>query len=432
MKQETAKAFLKPTKIIWMIIPVAACLIFGTLIGNALGVLDKFPDYDIFLHLLSGILGVAVGYVFIGSGKKPEDKNGIIFVSFASLCFSAAVTCLSEICEFLYDFCMGTNYVHVDLLDDGHWFYRLFGKGLTELIPNQQRILDTDEDMLISVMAAFAATAVLYIGLRIKHKDLCRKKKKVKAAGKKPCLRNRIIDRLYEEKEKLDRECSIADIALWWSVRAVMIYAAFNMVTAEAILLSANLLGTFSISLLHILTSRDSMFNRLNYRLQSVITVIVFLGSWCGNYVFAYGILPRFDLFLHFISGAMSTAAGYFVAKTLIDLKNNSSASSVAMFSFSFSTLVIVSHEIVEFIGDFIWGTTNQGFDWGPTSESFFFKVFGQGAGNTELYYLFDTMYDMLLAMSTTIITTLIIFIFIKASKKQPARSLDRQNELVS
>ena len=224
MKQETAKAFLKPTKIIWMIIPVAACLIFGTLIGNALGVLDKFPEYDIFLHLLSGILGVAVGYVFIGSGKKPEDKNGIIFVSFASLCFSAAVTCLSEICEFLYDFCMGTNYVHVDLLDDGHWFYRLFGKGLTELIPNQQRILDTDEDMLISVMAAFAATAVLYIGLRIKHKDLCRKKKKVKAAGKKPCLRNRIIDRLYEEKEKLDRECSIADIALWWSVRAVMIY----------------------------------------------------------------------------------------------------------------------------------------------------------------------------------------------------------------
>ena len=94
------------------------------------------------------------------------------FASFFSLAFSATVACVREIIEFLTDFQLGTNLMKMDVADDSHWFYRLFGKGMTELIPNQQRILDTDEDMLLAVLSAFVAAGVLYIYLRIKNKSL--------------------------------------------------------------------------------------------------------------------------------------------------------------------------------------------------------------------------------------------------------------------
>jgi hypothetical protein len=40
-----------------------------------------------------------------------------------------------------------------------------------------------------------------------------------------------------------------------------------------------------------------------------------------------------------------------------------------------------------------------------PGDDSFFFKVFGRGHENRMLYYLFDTVYDVLLAFVTTIIS---------------------------
>ena len=67
--------------------------------------------------------------------------------------------------------------------------------------------------------------------------------------------------------------------------------------------------------------------------------------------------------------------------------------------------------EVSEFIGDFIWGTTNQGFYWGPTESSFLFKVFGRGAYNTAMYPLYDTFYDVLLAIVTTVPTVAAVYI---------------------
>ena len=67
--------------------------------------------------------------------------------------------------------------------------------------------------------------------------------------------------------------------------------------------------------------------------------------------------------------------------------------------------------EVFEFFGDFLFGSANQGFYWGPTDDSFFFKVFGHGTGNTQLYYLFDTVYDELLAFSTTVVATVWLYI---------------------
>lgn len=397
----------------------------GAFVGKILGVLEKYPDYDIFLHILAGCVGVCIGYYITVALNEPKTKNEIFFTAFSSLVISSSITCLREVAEFLYDFWMGTNLVHVDLVPDDHWLYRLFGKGMTELIPNQQRILDTDEDMALAIFSAFISMTVLFLYLRIENKAVYSAEKQKCEISFKGILQ-KIRKKFCAEADKIRKDCAQWEVTLWWCVRILMVYAAFNMPNvAEAILLSANLLGTFAITLLHFATSERNPLNKLSYRVQTAVTIMVFLGSYCGNYVFVYNILGRFDLFLHFISGALSVTGGYYLSRTLIEIRTKKQAQLSAIFALCFSGLVIPTHEIVEFIGDFIWGTTNQGFNWGPTSESFFFKVFGQGVGNTQLYYLFDTMYDMLLAISMSLIAFVILYIgLIYKVKKQEKTKL--------
>ena len=186
-----------------------------------------------------------------------------------------------------------------------------------------------------------------------------------------------------------------------------MLYAFVVMENrAEATLLSANLVGTFAITLVHIIFPEGSFFSKVSYRVQSLITVIVFLGSYCGNYVWIYNIVPRFDLFLHLISGVLCVMGGYYIALTLIKPDSRKNVLIITGFAALFSFFIMPAWEISEFVGDFIWGTANQGFYWGPTDESFLFKVFGWGAHNTALYPLYDTFYDVLECSSKPVVAT--------------------------
>ena len=110
---------------------------------------------------------------------------------------------------------------------------------------------------------------------------------------------------------------------------------------------------------------------------------------------------------------------GYYVALTLVEHKSRKDSFLISLFSFCFSCFIMPAWEVSEFIGDFIWGTSNQGFYWGPTDDSFFFKVFGHGIGNTQLYYLFDTVYDVLLAMVTTVITFVLLYAALEYKRKK-------------
>ncbi|MBR3816917.1 MAG: hypothetical protein IKJ27_09350 [Clostridia bacterium] len=408
---------------------------FGTVVGKCFGVLDIYPEYDVFLHLMAGFICVAIGYHIALALNKPTDKSGNFFTVFASFTISCTVAGIREIAEFIMDFELGTNFLHAEIVSDDHWFYQLFGRGMTDSIRwggvlAQQRLYDTDEDMLLAIISSLAAVAILYVWLRIKNKEFYSAKEKEKKANRLS-LGTVFAQKLRNEKEKMLNDCNVCDFVLWWSVRALMIYAAFNMVKAEAILLSVNLLGTFAVSLIHLIAPSSSVLSRLSYRVQSIVTVIVFLGSYCGNYIFLYGILPRYDLFLHFTSGAMSMAAGYYLSKAFFEITNKKQAFLSAIFALSFSGMIMPVHEIIEFIGDFLWGTDNQGFSWAPTSESFFFKVFGEGVGNTELYYVFDTMYDMLLAWSTALMgfAVLLVWLMVKTKKHKGRPEINEAEE---
>ncbi|MBQ8504396.1 MAG: hypothetical protein IJ491_09015 [Clostridia bacterium] len=385
----------------------AVTALFGGVIGFGFDVLEKYPEYDIFLQALSGIIGVALGYYFTVALNPVRTKNDLTFTAFSSLVISGTIVAVRKFVQFFIDFYTGSNLLHCEMVEDEHWLYRVFGFGMS---PEAQRpLLDTDEDFAISILFSLLSTGVLYLYMRLKNKALfVREAVKEKFTFRSiPC---RIKERISLEIEKVRNDCSIWDILLWWCTRAVMVYAFIVMENrAEATLLLANLVGTFAITLVHFILPKNSVLTKVSYKAQSLITIIVFLGSWCGNFVGVYYITPRFDLFLHLISGYLCVMGGYYVALTLFKPENKRKALLISVFALCFSFFIMPFWEVSEFIGDFIWGTSNQGFYWGPTDDSFFFKVFGHGVGNTKLYYLFDTFYDMLLAVVSTVGTFIVL-----------------------
>lgn len=391
--------------------------IFGGVIGFGFDIMDKYPEYDIFLQALSGVLGVALGYCISVSLQKPVTKNEYTFSAFCALCISGTITAVRKFVQFFIDFYTGSNLLHCEMVEDSHWLYQLFGFGMS---PEAQRpLLDTDEDFTISILFSLISTGVLYLFNRIRNKALyIRDEKREKFTVKSITLR--VKERVSLEIQKMKRDCSIWDFLLWWCTRAVMVYAFITMENrAEATLLLANLVGTFAITLVHFILPKNSVLTNVSYKAQSLITIIVFLGSWCGNFVGVYLITPRFDLFLHFVSGYLCVMGGYYIALTLMKPDSKKKVLLISLFSLFFSFFIMPFWEVSEFIGDFIWGTSNQGFYWGPTAESFFFKVFGTGFGNTKLYYLFDTFYDMLLALVTTVATFTLLYIILLVKAKK-------------
>ncbi|MGN0486664.1 MAG: hypothetical protein ACI4GB_05460 [Acutalibacteraceae bacterium] len=399
---------------------VCVSAFFGAGIGKGLGVLAEYPDYDIFLHILAGFVGVFSGYYIVQVLRPAKKKSDFTFSVFFSLCFSGALTTLREITEFFIDFFTGRSLTRCYFISDDHWFFRLFGYGMS---PYEQRpLFDTDEDMLISLVFSFISTGILYLGLRRKNSDLFHTAKE--KTGAAVSISQRIKNKFALEYQKLMAETTVGDRLLWWMTRAAMIYAFCTMESrAEANLLLANLIGTFGITIIHFIAPSDSALCRLSYRTQTYITLMVLMGSYAGNYVFVYGILGRYDLFLHFISGFFCVLAGYQLALTLIRPETRRDNLLLVSFSIFLSWFIMSAHEVTEFLGDFIWGTSNQSFYWGPSDDSFFFKLFGTGAGNKMLYYLFDTMYDMLIASSAAIIMTLILFVFLEIRRRQSEKS---------
>ena len=394
----------------------------STVTGLGFGVLEKHPDFDLVIQLAGGIFSGALGYYIAMALRTPKNKNESLFVTFFTFCFSGTVTIFRKLTEFFSDFWFGTNLCHVEFVEDNHWLYRICGLAMS---PEAQRpLLDTDEDFIFSIIGGVLSAAVVYLKFRLKSKELFEGKRKDLSALFRGIL-PRIRDKIELEIRKVSEDTGIFDRLFWWCIRLCMLYAFFEWDNrAEATLMLANLIGTFAITLVHLIFPRDSVLSKISYKTQTLITVIVFLGSYGGNYCEIYYIVPRFDLFLHFVSGVLCVLGGYYIALTLVKLKTRKDSLLISIFALAFSCFIMPAWEISEFVGDFIWGTSNQGFYWGPTEDSFFFKAFGHGVGNTQLYYLFDTVYDVLLAMVTTVITFIALYIWLEYRRKKTVNIL--------
>ena len=387
------------------------CLVaaLGSGLGFGFDVFQSFPEYDVPLSLFGGLIGVAIGYYISVALRKPQTGKDFNFTAFMAFCISCALAVPKEIFQFFTDYFTGRNLVHCEIPQDDHWLFGIIGT--MGSMPEQRYLIDFSEDITLCVIGAFIATAVLYLYLHLKNKDAFIKSRKRISLSLKD-VPSRCREKIAYEIQKVKAQTNIWDMLLWWSVRIVMIFAFITMENrAEAVLLGVIALGTFAISILHFVFPKDSMFCKINYRVQTLIVIIAFLGSYCGNYVGVYAYASRFDTLLHFVSGFIGSMAGYYIALTLVKPKSKGSVLAVCLFATAFSLAIIPIHEMTEFIGDFIWGTTNQGFMWEPSDNVLIYRLFGHGVGNELLIRLYDTMYDMSLATTTSIISFFMLWL---------------------
>ena len=397
------------------------CLValFGSGLGFGFGLFQKFTEYDVLLSLFGGMIGTAIGYYISIAFRKPYTRKGFNYTAIMSFCISNALIIVREVTQFWIDFYTGRTLVGCVPVGDDHWLIKLVGPMLS--LPEHRVLYDFSEDVTLNVVGAGVATAVLYINLISKNREVFTINKNAPAQLKElfSNFSQRCKDKIAFEIAKVKEQTNTADILLWWCTRIVVLYAVLTFENkAEATLLFVVSLGTVAITALHLVTPKDSMFCKINYRVQSLLCIIVFLGSYCGNYVGVYAYAARFDTFLHFTSGFIGFFAGYYIAQTLVKPNNRKEQLSLCLFALAFAMTIIPIHEMTEFIGDYIWGTTNQGFMWEPEPDKMIYVIFGRGKDDPMLVKIFDTMYDMILASTSSIISFAVVFFsFVKKSK---------------
>ena len=364
---------------------------------------------DIPLQLFGSVAVTLVSYFIISKAAKPKDKASKYFTALYAFSVSETLIIIRKIMQFFIDFFAGTNLMQAHTLPDDHWFFRVFGFGMSPL--DQRPVFDMGEDLLLGTLGTLltAIGLFVYAGIRNRSTD-----KKPKLSFAERCSRKYNI-----EMQKLRQQTNLCDIMLWWIVRALMLHAFITMENrAEATLLLVNFLGTVAITVIHIIAPSDSFLGRINYRIQTLLTIMVFWGSYGGNYIFLYAFIEHYDKKLHFLSGVICVLAAYYLASAFIDKKSKGGRALIGIFAAAFSLMIIPVHEMTEFVGDFLWGTVNQGYRWIPEADSTFYKIFGSGAENLALNSVFDTVNDALFALSSTVIAMIPMSVYLIVCKK--------------
>ncbi len=228
-------------------------------------------------------------------------------------------------------------------------------------------------------------------------------------------------------------EMTVAEYISWWVVRLLLIYAVIMHTDyREKVLCAVNTLALFAVPLLHFIAPKKSLIGNLPYRSQHVINLMEICGSFLGNFIFLYGVIPKYDRILHAVSGPAAVVAGYFVYKAILKKEGREKDVSPLLGTvcgMGFSFMIIPLWEITEFFGDFFWGTANQSYWYAPADDDIFYKIFGHGAitdgGQLPLW---DTMMDMIDASVTTLVFSLIFYFILRAIvKKQASKSSENK-----
>lgn len=378
---------------------------------------------DIPLQFFGSVFCVVISYCIISKIWKPQDKASGTFMVLYAFSISETLMIVRKIIQFMVDFFVGSNLMQTQSVGDDYWLFKVFGMGMSPV--DQRPVFDMGEDFFLSTLGTLLASIGLFVYLRIKNK-------KTPKQEKLP-FTQRLVAKYDYEMHKLTEQTTLADRMVWWCVRFLMLHAFLTMENrAEATLLLVNFFGTIAITILHVFAPTGSFLGRIHYRVQTLLTVIVFWGSYGGNYIVLYGFIDKFDKKLHFLSGVICVLAAYYLATEFIGKKTKGSKILVGVFAAVFSLMIIPVHEMTEFVGDFLWGTVNQGYRWIPEADSTFYKIFGLGAENIALNSVFDTMNDALFATTATVIAMVPLVIYLVVKKKDKACKADTEKQTVN
>ncbi len=239
-------------------------------------------------------------------------------------------------------------------------------------------------------------------------------------------LKNKINYEVSRRKGELKR----VEYVLLWIMRAALIFSIFYAKThgrPSHILLAiiCNFAATFCVSVFSVVFPEKLLIGRLPYKTQVYISYFAFLGSTIGQALnIGWSLIDNYDKWLHLFSGYLVVFMGYHIFKAISPKKEVDKKQ--AMFAgFGFSCIVAIGWEVFEFMADFyIPGSNNQGYNLSPDYTMLFFKIFGHGAGNEGQYPVYDTMFDLLVAIVGAVLALIAFIIMEKVGAKVKTKRL--------
>lgn len=234
---------------------------------------------------------------------------------------------------------------------------------------------------------------------------------------------NKIKSFINNEIQTLKKDVTVFEYISWWILRVIQAGALIHLVITNpedgnVLLLSLNLLATFTITLVRIILIPKKLILKIPYRCQTWLNFMIFFGSFLAQGMRWNWKVPSFDKILHFIAGAVILLIGNELMNMFIRKDDRISPMFRTFAATGFSYLAIVIWEIFEFFVDFYWvESQNQAYNISPDRDPWFFMIFGQGAQNENQWAVFDTNVDMLCAVIGTIPAIICLYIYL--SKKE-------------
>ncbi len=222
----------------------------------------------------------------------------------------------------------------------------------------------------------------------------------------------------------LKKELSPFEYLSWWLLRAIQIFVLVRLIINDrtnqnVLLLSLNLLATFTVPLVRLLIFPKWLFTRLSFHTQSWINVMIFFGSFLAQGLEWNHKITSWDKILHVMAGAVIVFIGNGIAGMFLNERDRVSPLFRTYASVGFSYIAIVVWEVFEFFVDFYWPlSSNQAYNISPERDPFFFAIFGVGAQNENQWAVFDTNVDMFCAVVGAIPAAIVLFMYLNKREK--------------
>lgn len=241
-----------------------------------------------------------------------------------------------------------------------------------------------------------------------------------------------ITDFIKGELRELKNELSLPEYICWWVVRALQIFVLVRLIMRDptnnnVVLLSLNLLATFTVPLVRLLLFPKWLFKRLTFHCQSWLNVMIFFGSFLAQGLEWNHTVTSWDKVLHFIAGGVIVFIGNGVAGMFLDKSDRISPLFRTYASTGFSFIAIVIWEVFEFFADYyIVDSSNQAYSISPERDAWFFKIFGYGVQNENQWTVFDTNVDMLCAIAGSLPAAVVLWLWCRSKSQKPTEIKDK------
>ncbi len=245
-----------------------------------------------------------------------------------------------------------------------------------------------------------------------------------------------MVQKWNDNLRELRAQISLPEYLFWWASRVFMLLYIIQTFKGDHEWINYLLpvvvgVGTFAVFLVRMLFPRKSFFARISFHLQTFVCIMCVAGS-AGNYFGLYSVngTLHYDWILHLVSGVPMTMLGYYLLVAMNGSKTKLTPQICACGSMGFSFLVIIAWEIFEYGGDYLFGDSNQRYNWEIVPEDPFYDFFTHSAAGTAQLPLADTIVDMATAFFVTIFTGVVLYVVLKKrEKKEAAHTQEQQKE---